>query len=141
MPERSAPLWARFVLVGVILAAVFVVGSGVLSSSPATPAERAASLDARLKCPGCQGLSVADSASASSLAVRRQVSEEIGAGRSDAEIIASLQARYGNAVLLTPPGGGLTDLLWLLPIALGVGIVLAVVVAIRRRSLTGGPGG
>ena len=141
MPERSSSLWLRFAVVGVILVAVFVVGSGALSSSPQTPSERAASLDARLKCPGCQGLSVADSASASSLAVRRQVRTEIAAGRSDAEIVASLQARYGNAVLLTPPGGGLTDLLWLLPLALGLGIVVAVIVAVRRRSLTGGSDG
>jgi cytochrome c-type biogenesis protein CcmH len=106
-------------VIGVLLVAALVVGSGVLTTGAQTSAERAASLDARLKCPGCQGLSVAESASASSLAVRREV----------------LEARYGNSVLLTPPPGGLTDLLWLVPVGLGVGIVIGVVAVARRRTL------
>ena len=121
-----------------LLALLLVVGSGLLSSTPQTKAERASALDARLKCPSCQGLSVSESSSASALAVRRQVREEIDAGRSDDEIVASLEAQYGAAVLLTPPPGGLTDLLWLLPLAMGAGIVVSVVVVARRRSLPGG---
>jgi cytochrome c-type biogenesis protein CcmH len=120
-----------------LLLVALVVGSGVLSSSPQTNAERAAGLDARLKCPSCQGLSVSQSSSASALAVRRQVRQEIDAGRSDDEVVASLEAQYGNAVLLTPPPGGLTDLLWLLPVAMGVGMVVAIVVVARRRTLPG----
>ena len=61
----------------------------------------------------------ASSASASSLAVRRQVPAEIDAGRSDDEIVASLEAATATPCCLTPPPGGLTDLLWLLPVALG----------------------
>jgi cytochrome c-type biogenesis protein CcmH len=71
--------------------------------------------------------------------VRRQVLTDIEAGRSDAEITALLEARYGNSVLLTPPPGGLSDLLWLFPIALAIGIAAAVVAVVLRRRMPSAP--
>jgi len=135
MAKEAFPHGLRWAIVGVVVVVALVIGSGVLTPKPTTAQARAASLETRLKCPGCMGLSVAESASASSLAVRRQVVVGIAAGKSDAEITAQLEARYGNTVLLTPPSGGLTDALWLVPVALGIGIVATMVVLARRRNL------
>ena len=132
MAER-VPSWLRWSVLGLILTAVLLIGSGVLSSSPATQQERAHAIDTRLKSPDSTGLSVAQSTSASAAAIRADVRSQVNQGRSDGEIIASLEARYGTAVLLTPPVGGLSTLLWLLPALLLVGIVLSVVVVARRR--------
>ena len=135
MPSPRMPRWARWAIVGIVVVVSLVVGSGVLEAKPQTPAERAAALEARLKSPGVN-LTVAESTSAPSLAVRQQVVEGIAAGKSDAEITALLEARYGNDVLETPPPGGFTDVLWLIPVALGIGIVVAMVSIARRRNLS-----
>ena len=135
------PLWGSWAVLGVLLAATLLIGSGVLNSSPTTNAQRAAALDARLKSPDSGGLSVVESNSAAAAAVRHQVRTQVDQGKSDDEIVVSLEARYGNAVLLTPPAGGLSVLLWVVPAALALGIAVAIVVVFRRRRLdTGAPG-
>jgi cytochrome c-type biogenesis protein CcmH len=131
---RFSALWVRWGILGLILVVAITIGSGVLTSSPATPAQRVQSLEARLKCPSCEGLSVAESNSPSSLAVRQEVKRGVAAGESDQAIIAGLQARYGSAVLLTPPAGGLSILLWAIPVLLGVSVIAVVIIGIRRRS-------
>jgi cytochrome c-type biogenesis protein CcmH len=118
-----------------VLGITLLIGSGVFSATPTTPAERAAAIDARLKAPDSQGLSVAQSNSAAAAAVRHEVRTEVDQGRSDEEIVASLEARYGNAVLLTPPGGGLATVLWVVPALLLLAIAIAVIVVARRRRL------
>ena len=125
----------RWILLFVILVVALSIGAGVFSSTPQTNAQRAAALDARLKAPDSNGLSVAESNSAAAAAVRQQVRTEVNQGRNDSEIVASLEARYGNAVLLTPPAGGLTVLLWAVPLGLLILIALAVVITARKRRL------
>jgi cytochrome c-type biogenesis protein CcmH len=130
------PLWLRYLALGVILAVALVIGSNVFSPAPPTPQQRVASLEATLKCPSCQDLSVAQSASPSSLAVRAEIVRSVHQGLSNEEITAKLQARYGTTVLLTPPAGGLSVVLWLVPLLLVVGIAgipLAVMATRRAR--------
>jgi cytochrome c-type biogenesis protein CcmH/NrfF len=133
MAERTLvthPL--RWVALIVVLVTALMVGSGVLSSTSKTQEQRITAIESSLKCPSCQDLSVAQSTSPSSLAIRHQISNEVRAGRSDAEIIASLQARYGATVELTPTGG-LSVVLWVVPIALVVAAVLALILWRRRH--------
>ena len=132
---KRVPDWVRWSLLGVVLLVALLVGSGVFSSAPTTNAERAASIDARLKAPDSQSLSVAQSTSPSAMAVRREVRAQVDQNKSDDEIIASLEAHYGNSILLTPPGGGLSVVLWLVPALLVVAIALAIVSVARRRRL------
>jgi cytochrome c-type biogenesis protein CcmH len=138
MAER-VPFALRWSVLGVLIVISLVVGSGVLNSSSASHQERAHAIDTRLKSPDSTGLSVAQSTSASAAAIRADVRSQVNQGRGDDEIIASLEARYGTAVLLTPPGGGLSILLWLLPALLLIGIALSAVVVARRRRLPTGP--
>ncbi len=134
MARSRVPAWARWTVLAVVMTVALVIGSGVFTSTPQTPAQRAAALESQLKCPACQDLSVAQSSSASSAAVRQEVKAGIAAGETNDQIIAGLRARYGNAVLLMPPAGGLTTLLWIVPAALVIAIATAVgVVAVRRR--------
>lgn len=129
------PLWLRYLALGVVLVVALVVGSNAFSSAPPTPQQRIASLEATLKCPSCQDLSVAQSASPSSLAVRAEIVRGVNEGLSNEEIEAKLQAQYGTAVLLTPPAGGLSVVLWLVPLLLVVGIAgIAIVVMATRRA-------
>jgi cytochrome c-type biogenesis protein CcmH len=130
------PLWLRYLLVALVLLGALVVGSKVFDSTPPTSAQRVAALETTLKCPSCQDLSVAQSSSPSSLAVRRQVTADVAKGMSDDEIVSQLRAQYGNAVLLTPPPGGLSLILWLVPLALALSAASTIVVVMRRRAVS-----
>ncbi|MBW3658622.1 MAG: cytochrome c-type biogenesis protein CcmH [Actinobacteria bacterium] len=113
------------------LALTAVIVGGVLTAAP-RPVDRVDALSHRLRCPVCQGESVADSPSETATQIRDQVAEMVAAGRTDAEILDHYVARYGRWVLLDPPLAGDTVLLWLLPLAAAAG-GLAIVVS-RRRS-------
>lgn len=134
MAERRSPAAIRWGAMLLVLLGALMLGSGLLDRQAPTTAERIAALEASIKCPSCQDLSVAQSTAPSSLAVRREIAAGVRAGRSDDEIVASLRSRYGSAVDLTP-SGGISVLLWLIPALLAVGVVIVVLLALRRRRL------
>ena len=122
--------WAGLVLVvGVALA----VG-GVRQSTTPSNAKRAAAIEAGVRCPSCDGVSVLDSSAATAVAIRQAVASRIRAGESDAAIDRFLTSRYGTGILLRPPVGGATAWVWVLPpAALLAGAAGIVVVLVRRR--------
>lgn len=76
----------------------------------------------QLRCPVCVSESVGDSSSPISIQMREQIQEQLEAGRSEAEILAFFQERYGDWILLEPPRRGIHLLVWLLPaVALAAG--------------------
>ncbi len=138
MTRRSFPVWT---LLGVVLVAALVVGSGVFSSTPPSAAQRAAAIESGLRCPSCEDLSVADSSAPTAVTVRNTVRQMVGEGRTDQQIDAYLVARYGASIVLDPPASGWTLLVWLLPVLGGVATVAVVVTLLvrRRRSLGADP--
>jgi cytochrome c-type biogenesis protein CcmH len=125
-------IWMRIAAVG--LAGIFGFALVVASQGHAsTPLERARHIDAGLRCPVCQGLSVADSRSSTSLAIASDVQRRVDAGQSDAQIRDYYVTRYGRWILLSP-GGGLGAIAWAVPVVALVGAVLAVALALRRWS-------
>ncbi len=112
--------WGAWVTLGVMVAVVL----GILlwpGGSPST-AERARSLESELKCPECQGLSVADSQAPTSVAIRADINRRIAAGESDERIRQAYIDRYGDSILLAPRSSGISLLVWILPVlALGLG--------------------
>lgn len=118
----------------VVVVLLGVVVAGLLTGGPKP--DRAAALEARLRCPTCKTVSIAESPSETAASMRRIVAEQVAAGRSDEEIIAYFTNRYGAWVLLDPPRRGSTLLLWLLPPAAAVAVIV-VVLARRRRFADG----
>ena len=96
-------------------------------------ASRAVKLSEKLRCLVCQNQSIAESNAELALDLRRQIGEQIAAGRSDDEIVDYMVARYGDFVLYQPPVKGTTLLLWGGPGLLLVGGLTALVVILRRR--------
>ncbi|MDD3762604.1 MAG: cytochrome c-type biogenesis protein CcmH [Nevskiales bacterium] len=87
-----------------------------------------------LRCLVCQNQTIADSNAPLAADLRDQVHAQIVAGRSDAEIIDYVTARYGDFVLYRPPFKRSTWLLWVGPFALlAVGLVGAMAFLRRRR--------
>ncbi|MCL2179344.1 MAG: cytochrome c-type biogenesis protein CcmH [Cystobacterineae bacterium] len=107
--------------------------------APLTPAleARVQKLGKEIRCPMCQGLSVADSGSSSARAQMDKIRELVSQGKDDAEIRDFFVSRYGEWALLQPVKSGLNLLLYAAPFALlavGLGVL-----SWRRRKV--GPEG
>ncbi len=121
-------------VVTVALAAVVVTGLIIGEDSEQ---DRVRALGTRIKCPVCQGESIAESPSETATAMMDIVGERVAAGQSDDQIIDYFTERYGDGILLDPPFAGRTLLLWLLPlfaVAGGVWMILG-----RRRTTAPSP--
>jgi cytochrome c-type biogenesis protein CcmH len=81
-----------------------------------------------LRCPVCQGMSVADSPAEMAVNMKGQVHELLQRGYTEEQILTYFERSYGQFVLLKPKFEGTTTLVWLLPvIALLVGAAVLVV--------------
>ena len=115
--------WLPIVAAGCLMAFVALLAFLALAPRPApSTAARADALAAELRCPDCQGLSVADSPTSSAQEIRRQIDERLAAGATDEEVRAHFVARYGDWIRLAPTGA----IFWVLPfliVALGVAVL------------------
>jgi cytochrome c-type biogenesis protein CcmH len=111
----------------IAMAALLALGGLVVlelvrPAAPPTQAEQARRIGDELRCPDCQALSVAESETAAAAAIRRQIIEQLAAGRSPQQIRAYFVARYGDWILLTPP----SPFAWWIPAAavlVGIGVL------------------
>ncbi|HEX7421102.1 MAG TPA: cytochrome c-type biogenesis protein CcmH [Thermoanaerobaculia bacterium] len=88
-----------------------------------------------LRCPVCQGMSVADSPSEMAVNMKHQVREMLARGDSKEQILESFERSYGQFVLLKPKFKGVNSLVWLLPIvAIGIGVFVISRTISRRRA-------
>lgn len=108
-------------------------GSLALGADAALEA-REARLAAQLRCVVCQNQTVAESNAPLAADMRREILSQLEAGRSDPEVIAFFEDRYGAFVHYSPPWQPSTWLLWAGPFLFGVGGVLALVAVLRKRS-------
>jgi len=97
-------------------------------------AKRAVELSAQLRCLVCQNQTIAESNAELAVDLRRQVNEQIKAGRTDKEIIDYMVDRYGAFVLYKPQFNTMTLLLWLGPGLLAVVAVIVFVRTVRARN-------
>ncbi len=81
------------------------------AANPALEA-RVMKLSAELRCLVCQNQSLADSHAPLALDLKQQVREQLGAGRSEADVVDYMTQRYGDFVLYRPPLKASTVLLW-----------------------------
>jgi cytochrome c-type biogenesis protein CcmH len=112
------------------------------AASEATPTDldpvtqkRLIGLTAELRCLVCQNQTIADSNAELAVDLRREIHEQIEAGKSDAQILEFMTTRYGDFVLYRPPLKVTTVLLWFGPALLVIAgiVVLARVMRARRR--------
>jgi cytochrome c-type biogenesis protein CcmH len=96
--------------------------------------KRLIDLTSQFRCLVCQNETIADSTADLATDLRREVREQIQAGKTDAEIRDFMTTRYGDFVLYRPPLKATTLLLWFGPaLLLVVGIVVLVRVMRARR--------
>lgn len=119
-----------------ILLLVPVLAWGVVDDFN-TPEEQARyrALGEQLRCLVCQGQSIADSNADLAQDLKREVRRMMREGRSDAEILDYMVARYGDFVLFKPPVKATTYALWYGPfVLLLLGLLSWFLVARKRRA-------
>ena len=127
MIRRWGP-WIGLAIVVVVALAVVLWPNGDQS-----PAARAHALETELKCPECQGLSVAESQAPTSRAIRADIKRRIARGQSDAEIRQAYIDDYGEAILLSPQDSGISLIVWVLPVVVLVLGAMGIVFALRSN--------
>ena len=115
-------------LVGLGIAPAFAVEPHEVMADPKLEA-RARHLSQELRCLVCQNQSIDDSNAELARDLRVLVRERLAAGDSDKAVLAFIEARYGEFVLLRPPFNIRTLLLWLTPALL---LAAAIAVLLRR---------
>ena len=78
--------------------------------------QRARKLSAELRCLVCQNQSIDDSNAPLAKDLRLLVRERLSKGETDEQVLGFIVDRYGEFVLLRPPFGMHTLLLWLAPL-------------------------
>lgn len=97
---------------------------------------RTAEVADRLRCPSCQALSVADSPTDSSQAIRQEIRELLAAGYSEEQVMLYFERSYGEFIRLAPKATGFNLVVWLAPILALLG-GLALVIFRLRSARTG----
>ena len=90
---------------------------------------RAEALFREIRCLVCQGESIAESDAALAGDLRQIVRAQVAQGRSNGEIRAWLETRYGPFVLLRPPFSPANALLWASPFIV---VLIGAALLIRR---------
>lgn len=91
-------------------------------------------LTKQLRCLVCQNESLADSNAPLAADLRRDVFQQMQAGKSDEEIKTWLTSRYSDFVLYDPPLRARTWLLWFGPLLALIAGAAVIGVAVRRRA-------
>jgi cytochrome c-type biogenesis protein CcmH len=123
--------WGPWIALGIVVAIALAVV--LWPNGDQSPAARAHTLETELKCPECQGLSVAESQAPTSRAIRADVKRRIARGQSDAEIRQAYVDDYGESILLSPRDSGISLIVWVLPVVVLVLGATGIVFALRRN--------
>ena len=94
---------------------------------------RLAKLSKELRCLQCQNQTLADSPAGLAADLRREIREQMKAGKSDQEIVAFLTQRYGDFILYRPRVTFTTYLLWFGPFVLLLGGLYLLFRYIKQR--------
>ncbi|WP_313517795.1 cytochrome c-type biogenesis protein [Pseudomonas sp.] len=127
-------------LLGLLLAGIAHAAIDTYEFADESQRERFTQLTKELRCPKCQNQDIADSNAPIAADLRKQIHEQLQQGKTDADIVDYMVARYGDFVLYKPPLEGRTALLWFGPAALLLGGLLTIsVIVVRRRRVDARP--
>jgi cytochrome c-type biogenesis protein CcmH len=124
-----------------ILAAVLVAPVAHAGGTRAAQKKRAVEAEAKrieklLTAPCCYKGTLEDHASGLAVKMRSEIRTMLAAGQTRRQILAHYKKKYGQAVLVEPPGGGLSGfLLYGVPFGLAfLGLLVMTVLMVRGRA-------
>lgn len=89
-----------------------------------------------MRCPVCQGLSIADSPTTLAMAMKSEVREMLSQGYSKSQVLEYFEQSYGEFIRLQPKAKGFNLLVWLAPLAVLLGGLLFIVTRLREKPTT-----
>ena len=138
--HRGTKISPRLTKILLVTAVLFTLGFlPAVHAQVARPIEdpaieaRMKHLTKELRCLVCQNETLADSQAPLAEDLRREIREQIKAGKSDQEILAYATQRYGDFVLYNPPVKATTYLLWFGPFILLIGGTALLYRYVKRR--------
>lgn len=124
---------------GVLPWAVVVVGITLALFIGVQPSSRPASFQASvraiasgIRCPTCQGETVAASEVPAAKAIVADIARRLKGGQTPGQVRAYLVSRYGVSILESPPTGGVSELVWALPVVAVPAAAIMLVLRLRR---------
>src|SRR5204863_8403839 len=104
------------VLLTLVAGLVSTTSVAVSGHPPGSQAKQVQQIAARLHCPVCKDLSVADSTAPLAQQMRQEIAQKLRAGESADQIRAGFVAAYGESVLMSPPRQGVAGVVYFLPL-------------------------
>lgn len=127
---RDVLRWSSWVIAGI---AVVVMVVGLLpTNAPVDDAARAEAIAGNLRCPFCNGESIAEAPSQIARDLELFVVDKVEEGWTDEQIYTYFVDRYGERVRLDPPLAGWGAALWLSPLVV-VAVGIAAIFSRRRE--------
>lgn len=123
--------WGPWALLVAVAVAVLIVGVQ-RNGGPPSLQSRVQHISSEVRCPVCNGETVAQSQAAPSVEIRNQITSDLQKGQSEGQILSYLVASYGPGILEKPQARGVSLLVWALPVV-GVVIAAAGLLALLRR--------
>jgi len=123
--ERTRSVLA--VVVSVTAVGVIVFGLAAEPASAPTAEDRVAALSAAIRCPFCNGESLAVSQAGVAADYRALIAERVEDGATDDEIIDEFAAKFGDSFILDTSTTAWSIALWVVPfaaLAVGIGVLI-----------------
>jgi len=119
-----------------ILAALAVIAAVwltllIVKPKQETLDQRVQNVASQLKCPVCQGESVADSQVTIAQQMRQVIREQLQSGKSEQDVVQYFIRSYGDQIVWLPPWQGFSLLAWLVPVVFVLGGVVLVFIVLR----------
>jgi cytochrome c-type biogenesis protein CcmH len=116
------------------LAVIVAVWSTLLIIKPKqeTLDQRVQNVASQLKCPVCQGESVADSQATIAQQMRQVIRQQLQSGKSEQDVVQYFIRSYGDQIVWLPPWQGFSLLIWLVPMVFLLGGIVLVFIVLRE---------
>lgn len=88
-----------------------------------------------MRCPVCQGLSIADSPTALAIAMKVEVKEMLSKGYSESQVLEYFEQSYGEFIRLEPKARGFNLFVWLAPLAALLGGLLFLAMRMKKSTV------
>jgi len=134
--RRPATLVALAVFLA--LAAVWIT-TFVIAVQPQSLDQRVHDVASQLRCPTCNGETVADAATPVANQMRAVIRDKLAAGESEQQVLADFRASYGDSILASPPPSGFTLVIWLGPVLMLLAGIAVIVSAGRDWRMKASP--
>lgn len=128
--KKTLAFWAATILL-IILAVTF---SFVQSDSKQSNKARANEITKQLRCLECEGLSVYDSDTSISSAIKKEVDLKVKNGESNSDIIAGYVESYGEFIRLNPTSSDGNWAVFVFPIIAFIVLISAIFIYTRKKT-------